>query len=180
MKQKVPPAELTLQLVALLPWWFITGSLIPGIRSWMWLMSYIKNLRSLSHGHMCELRVFHLQLWFITACCTSSVFTRQVSRVYKSKRRWWDCVGRGGGVLVLRFLWLKVPVSQSVTQPCGKEWLEELEMCDTLVVSQEEWSSSQSDDISCSTRLSPALVAVQRLQPGCPEPELSLFCCFWP
>lgn len=71
---------------------------------------------------------FHLQLWFVNALLfftISSGFTREVSRVCKSK-------GRGGvmgswGVQFGDFYDLQFQ-SQSVRQPRGKDWLEEFEM----------------------------------------------------
>lgn len=90
----------------------------------------------------------------------SSVFTRQVSRVYKSKRRWWDCV-RGvqcGDFYDLQFQSLNV--SDSLV---GKSDWRSSKWCDTVVVSQEEWSGSQTDDISHSSRLFLGLVAVRQL-----------------
>lgn len=125
----MPPAEPRPQLVALLPWRFITGSLIPGIRSLMWIMRYIKNHRSLSRGYMCEPGVF------ICNCGSSlhAVFVRHLYSLDKSHVS--INQNRGGGILegwdggwVWRFLWLQVPVSQSVKQPRGKEWLEQLKM----------------------------------------------------
>lgn len=95
---------------------------------------------------------FHLQLWFVNALLfftISSGVTREVSRVCKSK---------GGSVW--RLLWLTVPVSKCQTDLVGKIDCRSSKWSDALVVSQEEWSGSQTDDISHSTPLSPGLVAV--------------------
>lgn len=158
-KKKMLSAEPRPQLVAQLPWQSITRSLIPGIAAQSGWWEILKT----SQPFIMDTCV-NWGFSFATVVCQciafftiSSGFTREVSRVCKSKGGggWW---GHGGFSLETFMTYSSSPkVSDSLV---GKIDWRSLKWSDALVVSQEEWSGSQTDDISHSTPLSPGLVAV--------------------
>lgn len=126
-KKKMFSAEPRPQLVAQLPWQSITRSLIPGIAAQSGWWEILKT----SQPFIMDTCV-NWGFSFATVVCQciafftiSSGFTREVSRVCKSKGG--EGVMGSWGVQFGDFYDLQFQ-SQSVRQPRGKDWLEEFEM----------------------------------------------------